>query len=76
MGSISSARVFVPRRPFQTSLMFVGKAGTFQGKALFRLGCNWLKVSNTLAIYNSVIITNGKSFIGQAHVSDIDLDVG
>ncbi len=64
--------MFVPGRPFQTSLMFVGKAGAYQGEAPIRLGWNWRKVSNTLAIYNSVIITNVKSFIGQAHVSDFD----
>ncbi len=65
--------MFVPSKPFQPSLMFVGKARGLPEWSTFlaliqniRLGWKDLPGTNTLAYYKNPLITAVKSFIVQA----------
>ena len=71
--------MFVPSKPFQPSLIFVGKAGAYPSEQPFRCstlgsapalpanirqGWKGLLGTNTLAYYENLYITAVKSFIG------------
>jgi hypothetical protein len=65
--------VFATLCQFRPSLIFAGKAkslplsGVSQGLAsIIRVGQKWLAVTNTLAYYDTLIITNVRSFDVQA----------
>ncbi len=69
--------MFATVRHFHPSLIFAGKTGAYQSEAPYaipsicrlpamtlniRLGWKWLTVANTLAFYDTAIITSVKSF--------------
>ncbi len=70
--------MFLPGKPFQSSIMFAGKAGAYPSEAPFRysnlgyanirLGWKGLPRTNTLAYYENPSIMAVKSFVGLAPV--------